>query len=179
MSLKDVQPGTYLATPVRGWFGKVGEKLTPACCVEFQFQPTSSGPLEKITATLYLTDNAQERSLETLLETLGINEEYAMANKDPKGIFPAEGSFTTNQVSLVLENETYKDKTFLRVKWINRVGGSQFGNTKPELSLGNQEIRGLFVKGRYQLGHRPAALPTSGTAQKTSQPNFNSEDVPF
>lgn len=83
--------------------------------VEFEII-TPGAEMPSITAYLYFTDAAWERSVESL-------RLCGWAGTD---ISTLEG-LDENEVELVIEDDTYDSKTRPKVRWINRVGGVALG----------------------------------------------------
>lgn len=94
-----------------------------------------------------------------------------------------------NVVTLVCEPNTYKDKTTLSVRWVNKLGGGVFAfKAKLEgadLKAFASQMRGK-IRGAREAGSRPsqpATRPsTSSAGRPASQarhPNAPDDDLPF
>jgi hypothetical protein len=96
-------------------------KGTPQVGIEFEFYPTETGEPERIWWVGYLTEKAIENTIKTL----------AICGHNGDESFPA-GCFSTEQVEIVIEMETYEGKTTPRVRWVNQLGASKFSNIQPD-----------------------------------------------
>lgn len=142
-----ITPGKYRAKAVAHKYGKSStgkEQLY----IDFEI---SSGPHAGKHMPYYgfFTDLTADRTLESL--------EYC--GWDGKSLKELKG-FGSKEVELVIETETRDGKEYLRVKWVNGVGGG----VKEELDAGGilaleQRMKGLMLK--RQQERPPEKKPTN------------------
>ena len=116
--------GTFLAAVTATVFKESKEKGTPSINITFETSEnveTKEPIIKKVYADLWLSEKAQDRSLETLIKTLGWNG-------DDLNELNGGDVLAGVEAWLVLEEEEYEDsfgnvKTSTKVKWINKIGG--------------------------------------------------------
>ena len=162
MSLAEVKAGTYKARAVAGKFGNSGTKGTPGVAVQFEFD-RGDGKLERIVWNGWLTEKTMERTLESLA-IAGYDENKGNL---PDGSIPQDYFDHKAEVELVLDHEDYvakdgSNKTALKVKWVNRPGGANFGLTSTE-SVTNA-LAGIDIKREMMVARQKLGLknPSSG-----------------
>jgi hypothetical protein len=173
MSLKDTNPGTYKAVIAEGAWLNPGDK-TPSVGIQFQFE-REPGKLESITHFLYLSEKARPYTMDKLVE-LGYDFTKALKVEDGNKIFDSS-YFTVKQVDIVLENETYEDKTRLKVKYINIPGGMSMAGTTVQSAMGNVDMRSEIEAAKARLAAKGRTAPTPSTQEEL--PNFPSGRAPF
>ena len=142
------ESGRYTATAKTVDLGQSAEKGTPYVSILFE---TEQG--EDLTAFLYLSDAALERTVRTLREVFGFNDDFGTVKEQVTG----------KQASIVVEAEEYEGKSRMKVKWINTVGG---GSGKP-LENASTLLAQLSAKAK----RIPAAAPAATrTAAPTARP---------
>jgi hypothetical protein len=156
-----IEPGKYLAKCVRA---ELGETKTgkPQVILEFEVVGDNAWAGMTITAYSFLTDAAMDRTLESLRYCGWTGNDI----NDLSGVM-------TNEVEIVVEEETYEGKTHSRVKWINRIGGSTGrGPLAPDkLAQVNARIR-----------QRLAVVDQKVKAQKATTggaPGAGDDNIPF
>ena len=141
-------PGRYTATVESAELGQSEAKGTPYLSLLCK---TAEG--EELTAYLYLSDAAFERTTKTLREVFGFDNNFETV----------VAQVTGKECSIVVEAEESEGKTRMRVKWINAVGGS---SGKPLENAGS-----LLAQLSAKAKRIPAATPTaSRTAAPASRP---------
>lgn len=137
MGYQDITAGKKTARAVGARFVQ-SEKGTMGVEVNFTFDG------ETLNWVGWLSEKAIERTMLTLVETLDFNgdDEPVPGTSNLK-----PGAINTNKdVELVIELETYKDKTRPVIKWVNLLGGGFKGLT-PEVVRGN--LQAIGFKARY------------------------------
>lgn len=102
-------PGRYTATVESAELGQSEAKGTPYLSLLCK---TTEG--EDLTAYLYLSDAAFERTTKTLREVFGFDNNFEKVVEQ----------VTSKECSIVVEAEEFEGKSRMKVKWINTVGGS-------------------------------------------------------
>lgn len=207
MAYKDIRPGKYKARAVKGAIIESAQKQTPGVTVCFEFElpavgPTQPASLEQLWWTGWLTENTLERTVDSLA-IAGYEE---VKGHLPDGTIP-ESHFTPGTfVEIDVQNEPYEKeengvmvkKDSMKIKWVNKLGGSQFGTMKPEAMkslMSSIDMKKQMAAARLRLGmNAPAGNGPSikNSAPQTSaeaaarnmpaapaQPNFGAEEVPF
>ena len=146
--------GTYLATVKSHVLKDVGDNKTPCVSVKLETVEnvvTGEPCIDTVYASVWLTDKAFERTMETLTEVMGWDGDD-LSDLDGTGLL--EGK----QVWVVLEEETWEGKTKTNVKYINKVGG------RPQVTLDPAKAKALAagLKGRI-LAYRQANKATDSS----------------
>lgn len=111
-----LEPGTYKAKLIDYGISET-KKGDPSILLKFI---TETG--DEISHFLYLTPKAQPYTTKNLMVFGYKGQALERIADGPDG-----GLLDTDKdIELVLENEDYNDKTYLRVKWINEIGGGGF-----------------------------------------------------
>ena len=140
-------PGRYTATVESAELGQ-SEKGTPFVSLLCK---TEQG--EELTAYLYLSDAALERTTKTLREVFAFDNNFESVVQQVTG----------KPCSIVVEAEEYEGKTRMKVKWVNSVSGS---SAKP---LDN--AASLLAQLSAKAKRIPAAAPAATrTAAPTARP---------
>lgn len=162
-------PGRYTATIESAELGQSEAKGTPYLSLLCK---TAEG--EELTAYLYLSDAAFERTTKTLREVFGFDNNFETV----------VAQVTGKECSIVVEAEEYEGKTRMRVKWINAVGGS---SGKPLENAGSL-LAQLSAKAKRIPAAAPSAARTAAPASRPApaarpapapKPAAVDEDVPF
>lgn len=185
MGIKDVQNGKYRGKVVRGAFGKVGEKETPAVAILFSFNRGNDAngqpQMEQMWWKGFLTENAIERTLETLA-TLGYDENKGHL---PDMTIPLEYFDQNVEVELVINKKPRVDfhtkqpvmdkdgKQIIdtQIDFVNRLGGSVFGGQEPaeiKNMLASLNLKQQMMVARQKLGIK--AKPAAASAVKNHAP---------
>lgn len=130
MGWKEITAGTKRAKPVsariiRAKSGTLGMEVT--------FEFLEGTQIERLAWVGWLTSAAMENTMRTLVQTLGFNGDEST---DATGVLTNKQALNWDQeVDLVVELEKAQDseKTYPRVKWVNRIGGSGFQGCEPEV----------------------------------------------
>lgn len=150
--------GRYTALITKAEVGESTKKGTPG--VFFSFQ-TSEGEID---GTLWLSEKPYERSLNTLRECFGFNDDFASLAAQAEG----------REVSITVETETDdKGKDWSRVKWINAIRAA----AKPV--AGGMLAR---LSAQAKAIAKPAGMPAPQPAKPKPAPAsaaINDGDVPF
>ena len=160
------KPGRYTATAKTVDLGQSAEKGTPYVSILFE---TEQG--EDLTAFLYLSDAALERTVRTLREVFGFNDDFGTVKEQVTG----------KQASIVVEAEEYEGKSRMKVKWINTVGGS---SGKPLENAGTL-LAQLSAKAKRIPASAPVAARAATAAPRAARPApapktaHVDEDAPF
>ena len=107
---------------------------------------------EELTAYLYLSDAAIERTVKTLREVFGFDNNFESVVQQVTG----------KPCSIVVEAEEYEGKTRMKVKWVNTVGGS---SAKP-LDNAASLLASLSAKAKRIPAAAPAAARTAAPAAR-------------
>ena len=162
------KPGRYTATVESAELGQ-SEKGTPFLALLCK---TEQG--EELTAYLYLSDAAFERTTKTLREVFGVDNNFETV----------VAQVTGKECSIVVEAEEYEGKTRMKVKWVNSVSGS---SAKP-LDNAASLLAQLSAKAKRIPAAAPAATRTAAPAVRPApsakpapapKPAAVDEDVPF
>lgn len=149
-------PGRYTATVETAELGQSEAKGTPFLSLLCK---TEQG--DELTAYLYLSDAAFERTTRTLREVFGFDNNFETVVQQVTG----------KECSIVVEAEDYEGKTRMRVKWINTVGGA---SGKP-LENASSLLAQLSAKAK----RIPAAAPTAArTAAPAARPAAAARPAP-
>lgn len=150
--------GRYTATVTKAEVGESTKKNTPG--VFFAFK-TSEGEID---GTLWLSEKPYERSLNTLRECFGFNDDFATLAAQAEG----------REVSITVETEIDdKGKDWSRVKWINPIRAT----AKP--IAGGMLAR---LSAQAKAIAKPAGMPAPQPAKPKPIPApaaINDGDVPF
>jgi hypothetical protein len=153
--------GRFTATVTKAEVGESQKKGTPG--VFFQFR-TEAGEID---GSLWLSENAYERTLNTLRSCFGFNDDFASLPAQIEG----------RECSVTVEMEPSQDgtKEFPRVKWINPIRQA----AKPA-ATGLLARLSAQAKRIAKPADMPAPAPRSAPAP-TRAPTapINDEDVPF
>ena len=139
-------PGRYTATIENAELGQ-SEKGTPFLALLCK---TDQG--EELTAYLYLSDAAFERTTKTLREVFGFDNNFEAV----------VAQVTGKECSIVVEAEEYEGKTRMKIKWVNSVGGS---SAKP-LDNAASLLAQLSAKANRIPAAAPAATRTAAPAAR-------------
>lgn len=161
-------PGRYTATIESAELGQSEAKGTPFLSLLCK---TAEG--EELTAYLYLSDAAFERTTKTLREVFAFDNNFETV----------VAQVTGKECSIVVEAEEYEGKTRMRVKWINAVGGSSgkplenAGSLLAQLSAKAKRIPAAAPTAARTAA--PASRPTPAARPAPAKPAAVDEDVPF
>jgi len=151
--------GRFTALVQKAEVGESTKKGTPG--VFFSFK-TSEGQID---GTLWLSEKPYERSLNTLRECFGFNDDFASLAAQAEG----------REVSITVETETdEKGKDWSRVKWINAIRSAA---AKPV--AGGMLAR---LSAQAKAIAKPAGMPAPQPAKPKPAPALaaiNDGDVPF
>lgn len=136
MGYKEITAGRKIAKPTAARFIKA-QTGTLGLEIAFSFREkdaqTGAETYERINWVAWMSEKAMERSMKTLVETLGFNGDDSV---DANGLLVNPQALAYGKdVELVVEMELNPNdnKSYPRVKWVNEVGGgSAFGSLAPE-----------------------------------------------
>lgn len=164
MSFRDIQAGDKIGVAVGARFVE-SKKGTMGMEVEFQFEEPSKGSKETLRWTGWLSENAIEKTMETLVDVLEFNGDDTV---DANSILTNPTALNYNKkVKLVVELEEYNGKSYPKIKWVNNVGGSSFVGVEPTVI--KSKLDGLNFKAKFL-----AAKQKQGVVAAVP-----SEEVPF
>jgi hypothetical protein len=170
--MSNIEPGKYIATALSAEFGASKEKGTEYVRVVFQLE----GAADTIAWDGYFTEKTTQRTIESL--------RYCGCTFPGDDVTNLAG-LGSQQVQLVVEHEHYKEKTYPRVKWVNRLGAADVANALDggaKKSLATR-LKGAVVAARVAEGAVPKAAPKPAakpTQQAAFEPDFDDAgDVPF
>ena len=131
--------------------------------VAFEFEEPSVGSIERLNWVGWLSSNAMEFTMATLVDVLGFNGNDAVNEKgelsDPKAID------WNREVKLVVELEEYEGKSYPKIKFVNRLGGSQFASCEPQVL--RVDLQSVGFKAAFL-----AAQAKTGAVKKTQEAPF-------
>lgn len=154
-------PGRYTATVQSAELGQSAEKGTPFLALLCQ---TEQG--EDLTAFLYLSDAAFERTTKTLREVFGFDNDFETVVEQVTG----------KECSIVVEAEEYEGKERMRIKWVNPVGG---GAGKPLENAGSLLAQLSAKAKRIPVAAPRAAARPAPAAPPRKPAEINDPDMPF
>jgi hypothetical protein len=137
-------PGRYTATVESAELGQ-SEKGTPFLALACK---NEAG--DELTAYLYLSDAAVERSVKTLREVFAFDNNFETVVQQVTG----------RTCSIVVEMETFEGKERAKIKWVNTVGGS----TSKPLDNAASLLAQLSAKAK----RIPAAAPSAASAPRAA-----------
>ena len=122
-----MKPGKYnckVIAPTNGWFGEAGESATPF--IRIPLEVTDEGPClgEELEFAAWISDKSMERSIKNLKEVFGFNGDLLALSR-----CLTTGPFVGKTCSVTCEEEEWKGKMTVKVKWLNRAGG---GGMEPD-----------------------------------------------
>lgn len=175
--------GTYRAKAT-DWKLGFTEKQDPQLGINFEI--LQDGPYKgwNTSKFLYFTEKTFDRTIESL-RYLG------WTGEDMDELQNRGGGLDKNEVSIVVEHETYEGKTRAKVSWINRVGGVVMNRAMaPEDVVSfaakiKQKIRAADIrrqaseKSRGQPMQAPAPEPNRAPVQPPKPEGMNDDDIPF
>lgn len=169
MSYKDITAGQKKAKPVAARFieSKGG---TTGLEIGFEFIEPSTDTPERLNWVGWLSANAMENTMATLVNVLGYNgndevDEHGVLS-DPKALA------YDREVILVVEPEEYDGKTYMRVKWVNSLSGSAFQGVEKTViksKLDQMGFRAAFLAAKQKTG-KPAAIKASEPLDESKVP---------
>lgn len=155
-----IQPGRHTATVIAATVGESKNTRTPGVFIDFQL---SDGA--EINGTLWLSEKAYERTLNTLREVFAFNDDFATIHDQLDG--------RPCSVTIVMElDQRDLSKEWPRVKWINPIGGTR-EIPKVETSI----LARLTQQARAIARPADAPKPQPKIAPKPAQ--IESDEVPF
>ena len=180
MGWKDITPGDKIAKTVGArWIksstGKMGLE------VAFEFEEPSTSSREKLNWVGWLTKDALQNTMDTLVSVLGYN---GSEDADENGILKDKKAFDLDrEVRLVVEMETNpnNNKEYPKVKWVNSMGGSAFAGVSVDTV--KTELLAIGFKAAFLASKQSAG----GSSAKTKAPSQDEEigppidpnDLPF
>ncbi len=151
----------YLARAVGCSFGTAESSNNTQIGVQFEIVDHPDFTGESITYIGHFTDRTTDRTIESLQYLGWKGDDLTELDNLDAG---ACAHFFPNVVELDCGPDTYRDKTTLKVQWVNQPGGGRFAFkapvTGPDLKAFAAQMRGT-IRGAQQAGPRPApARPT-------------------
>lgn len=113
-----MKPGKYnckVLAPSNGWFGEAGESSTPF--IRIPLEVTDEGPClgEELEFAAWISDKSMERSIKNLKEVFGFNGDLLSLSR-----CLTTGPFVGKACSVTCEEEEYKGKVSVKVRWLNK-----------------------------------------------------------
>lgn len=165
MGYRDIQAGDKIGVAVGARFVE-SKKGTMGMEVEFNFEEPSKGSMETLRWTGWLSENAIEKTMETLVDVLEFNGDDSV---DENSVLKNPTALNYNKkVKLVVELEDYNGKSYPKIKWVNNVSGSSFVGVEPTIvksKLDNLGFKAKFLAAKQKSGS--VATPVS------------TEEIPF
>lgn len=169
----ELSNGKYRAKAKEWTLGEAGDKGTPEVAVYFVFTDSELAG-QGITWHGFLTDAAADRTIQSLRYCGWTGDDLSNLT-----------GLDANEVELVIENETYEGKTYLRVQWVNKPGGLAVkapmtgDKAKAFAASMRDRIRALDAAGGVK--RQPAAAKNSRPAQSgpPEPPPLTDADIPF
>lgn len=161
--MSNIQPGRHKATVIAATVGESSEKKTPGVFIDFQLEEGGT-----IRGTLWLSDRAYERSLNTLREVFAFNDDFESIGAKLEG----------RACSVVIEfEEDQKEpgKFWPRVKWINPVGAGP----KPVAQVENSLLSRLSKQAKTIARPAEAPAPQPKTKPAPAQVPAIDDERPF
>lgn len=171
MAYKDIKPGKYLAKARAARFVKPKEKLG----LEVSFQFMQDGVPETINNVFWLSPDAIERSMETLVLGLGFNGDDEVvpgtSNLKPGAIDP------NKEVELDIQYEEYQGKAYPRVKFVN-IPGREIGFKAAQPETIRAELSAIGFKAAFNMMKGKTA-PAKPAAPIVANEPIPLSEVPF
>lgn len=162
-TMSTIQPGHHKANVLSARVGESSEKKTPGVFIDFQLEEGGT-----IRSTIWLSERAYERSLNTLREVFAFNDDFATVNEQLEG----------RACSVVIElEEDQKEagKFWPRVKWINAAGAGP----KAVAPVENALLARLTNKAKGIARPADAPAPQAKATPRPAPAPIADEDVPF
>jgi hypothetical protein len=168
------KPGTYrckVTPPTLGWFGEQGEKQTPYIGIPLVVDDDSEQHGNTIYWKGWLSSGAVDFTIKALAKA------FPLWNGSLTDLENGDFSFSGSLCEITCVSETYKDKTSIKVQWLNPVGGGG-GYLSP---IDTQKLSGLLGK----LEGRAKALvkaerSSPEVAKRASKPmKEEHDDIPY
>lgn len=162
MAYADIRPGRYVARAKGGQFTKSKDKGTPCAAILCEFD-IAEGKTEQLWWTGWLSPAAIENTCKTLA-TIGYDDKKGML---PDGSIPENFFEPGKEFEITVEEEPYinkngEEKKAIKIKWINPLGGGQFGALEP------QEVKnlmaGIDIRKEMMVARQKLGLKTSAPA---------------
>ena len=160
MGYKDITAGDKKGKVVAARFIQSPKTQTMGFEVAFEFEEPSTGAFERLNWVGWLSERAIENTMDTLVNVLGFNGNDE-TNAD--GTLKDENALNKEtEVRLVVEIEQYNEKSYPKIKWVNKLSGSNFGSLAPETLKANLD----------KLGFKAAFLATKSQQKQDSNVPF-------
>lgn len=175
-----IPEGKYKAKGVEGQLTESKNKGTPGVQVILTITEDGEHAGDHLRWDGWLTDATAQRTLESL--------RYLGWETDDLGDL---AGITTNEVQIVVEHEwnEEKQKSYPRVKWINRLGGGAKLNDEAKLDgvaakALSQRFAEMARGTRVAAGSKPAARPQgaqrpAASKRPPAEDNFDEDSIPF
>lgn len=174
MAYKDITAGNKVGAKMLGARVIQTDKGTVGVEIAFSFLEPASQQQEKMNWVGWLSPAAQENTMRTLVDVLGFTGDDEVVPGTSE--FKKTAFDYTRDVNLVVDMETYDNKTGPRIKWVNKPGSGGFKSMDTNVvknKLNELGFKALFLSTKNQLGSPvPAPAPVPSGA-------FNSTEVPF
>ncbi len=172
MSYKDITPGIRTAKAVGARVIK-SSKGTPGFEVSFEFTEPSTTNVERLNWIGWLSPNAIEYTMNTLVDVLEFNGRDELIDDGSGNLKDPNALNWLKDVSIVINAEEYDGKTRMKIAWVNNIHGSAFqggsaSDMKRELEAVGFTAAFLAAKAKSNLKPKP-----------TEQTPIPAEAVPF
>lgn len=170
----NLRPGRYtcqVVAPSNGWFGEAGEKQTPYLRIPLVVtQGAHEG--EEVTYQGWLTTTSHIRTVDNLKEIFEWDGDLVKLAR-----LSSTGPFVGKLCSIVCEEEEYKDKKRVVIKWINGAdGGDKLMDVNRALQLA-QKLMGVAPEEEAKA--KPRAAYGQTPPQKDPDLDVNQPDIPW
>lgn len=148
--MNQLMPGKYTARAVEYGIPEVEGDKHPQVAVVFEFMFEDKP--RRMTYYGSLHPNAIEHTSKAMI-VLG------MKSNDWASLLGPDAIDMEKEVSITIENHTYKDKTSLRISWVNEIGGGLGKSMDPRMAKARlSSLNGALVAARQKTGApKPAA----------------------
>lgn len=159
MGYKDITDGEKIGRPTHARFIR-SKSGTMGLEVSFVFKQGANE--ERLNWVGWLSEKALENTMKTLVETLGFNGDET--TDDQGNLTHPQALAWDHEVKLVIEHETNpaNDKTYPRIKWVNKLGGSAYAACVPQTiknDLGALGFKAAFLAAKQSVpSQRPQQL---------------------
>ena len=164
MGYQDITVGDKVGKPVNARFIK-SKNGTIGLEVAFDFVEPTTDQIERQNWIGWLSAKAIENTMDTLVNVLGFNGNDLC---DEEGVLLDKGALAYGkEVRLVIEIEQYNQKTYPKIKWVNRLGGSAFDGVAPEVV--KLDLQAVGFKGAFLAAKQ---MSDTTTAKEGFKPPF-------
>ncbi len=163
-----------VTAPRNGWFGEAGENATPF--IRIPFIVTEDGPCEghEDVYMAWISDKALARTIKNLAEVFNWNGDLAALSK-----LTNTGPFVGKEFSITTEEEEFKGKKSVKIKWLNAAGGGGKTMEKGAAETLAQRLNRRAMEAASEIEtppERPSSPPRPPADPDLDAPE---DDIPF